>query len=65
MPILFTKREVAERLGCSTVTVDKLRRLGKLPYRKIGALVKFTEADLSAFLDRSAVPAPEQPGASE
>jgi excisionase family DNA binding protein len=65
MSSLFTKREAAARLGCSVVTIDKLRRKGDLPYRKIGALVKFTDGDLAVFLQRAAVPAPEPSGASK
>ncbi|MDR1287108.1 MAG: helix-turn-helix domain-containing protein [Treponema sp.] len=55
--ILHTKKEAAEQLGCSVVTVDKLRRQGKLPCHKVGALVKFTPEDIDAFLQRAAVPA--------
>ncbi|MDR0587283.1 MAG: helix-turn-helix domain-containing protein [Treponema sp.] len=57
---LFTKKQAAERLGCSTVTIDKLRRLGKLPCHKIGALVKFTQEDIDEFVERSAVPAQKE-----
>jgi excisionase family DNA binding protein len=59
MPVLFTKHEAARRLGCSVVTLDKLRRQGDLPCHKVGALVKFTDEDLIIFLQRSAVPRPE------
>jgi excisionase family DNA binding protein len=65
MPVLFTKQEAARRLGCSVVTVDKLRRSGDLPCHKIGALVKFTDEDLTVFLQRSAVPCAKPSEASK
>jgi excisionase family DNA binding protein len=59
MPVLFTKQEAARRLGCSVVTLDKLRRQGDLPCHRVGALVKFTDEDLAVFLQHAAVPRPE------
>jgi excisionase family DNA binding protein len=59
--IFHTKKEAAEHLGCSVVTIDKLRRQGKLPCHKVGALVKFTEEDFTDFIQRSAIPAREAP----
>jgi excisionase family DNA binding protein len=57
--VFFGKKEAAARLGCSTVTIDKLRRQGKLPCHRVGALVKFTDEDFAVFIARSAIPARE------
>jgi excisionase family DNA binding protein len=51
----FTKGEIAAKLGVSTITVDRLRRRGLLPYRRIGGTVRFTENDLNTFIERTAV----------
>jgi excisionase family DNA binding protein len=53
---MFTEREVAERLNCKVSTLRKWRLLGKgLTYRKIGRLVRYSEADLVAFLEANRV----------
>jgi excisionase family DNA binding protein len=57
MALFFSKQEAAERLGCSVVTVDKLRRKGELSFHKVGALIKFTEKDIEEYIARSAVTA--------
>jgi hypothetical protein len=52
---LMDKKAAAEALGgISTVTVDRLRQTGKLPYRKIGAQVRFTPEDIEMFIEASA-----------
>lgn len=50
MEKLIDKKDVAAWLSISTVSVDRLRRTGKLPYRKIGGLIKFLPEDLERFL---------------
>ena len=49
------KKIVAETLGISIVSVDRLRKSGKLPYRQVGGLVKFLPQDLEIFSKRSFV----------
>jgi len=65
MPNVYSKRSAAKALGISTETLDNYREKGKLPWRKIGTRVLFTESDLAAFLDSCAVPATCLPTARE
>jgi excisionase family DNA binding protein len=53
MATLFDKKQAAEALGISTVSVDRLRQEGKLPYRKIGHLVRFIPEDIENFISKS------------
>lgn len=53
---LLTKQEVAQRLGCSIRTVDRLMKTGALPYFRPSAhIVRFDERDVEAHLARSRV----------
>jgi len=65
MITVFGREDAAEALGVSVETLDKYREKGKLAYRKIGTLVKFTEGDLVAFLDRCVVPVTRLPSGRE
>lgn len=49
---LLTPEEVAERLGCSVVTVKAWLRAGKLPLTRLGdkGLLRVREADLDAYI---------------
>jgi excisionase family DNA binding protein len=58
--LVYSKQEVARVLRVSSVTADRLRRAGKLPFHKIGRRVVFTEADITEFLDSVKVPAVSQ-----
>jgi len=51
--ILLTKTDVCKRLGYSTSTIDRLRKNGKLPYRKIFNSVRFIEQDIEYFIQNS------------
>jgi len=55
MKKLFSRLEAAEYLGISTETIDRYRKNGKLPYRKIGDRIVLTESDLTTFLENCAV----------
>ena len=57
MITVFDKKSAAKTLGISLNTLNRYKKLGKIPYRKIGDRVVFTESDLTAFLDNCAVPA--------
>jgi len=46
----LTVKEVADWLRCSVRTVHRLRRIG-LPDVKVGALVRFSEQDVLAWLE--------------
>jgi excisionase family DNA binding protein len=49
---IFDKRGAAEYLGgISVETLDRYRKRGLLPYRKIGDRVLFTQEDLDTFLE--------------
>lgn len=53
---MFTEKEVAEKLKCTVSTLRKWRTLGKgLTYRKIGRLVRYSEADIAAYLEANRV----------
>jgi excisionase family DNA binding protein len=52
MERLLTKKEVGERLGVSTRTVDRLRSIGKLPAVKFGGVVRFRPADVDRLVNR-------------
>jgi len=51
--ILLTKTQVSKRLGYSISTIDRLRKSGKLPYRKIFNSVRFVEEDIEKFIANS------------
>ena len=53
---VFNKSTAAKALGISVETIDRYRKNGKLPHRKIGDRIIFTESDLTHFLDACAVP---------
>lgn len=45
-------RALAEYLGCSLVTAQKLKNSGQIPYTTIGSRVVFNSLDLDKFLGR-------------
>lgn len=47
---LLTIEEVAEQLGVAVQTVFKYKRIGKLPYIKLGASLRFDPKDISDFI---------------
>ena len=55
MVTILNKHEAADILGVSSETIDRLRRSGALPYRKIGALVRFLDSDIQEFIENSKV----------
>jgi len=54
LPALWTEAEVAEYLGVNPETVARERRRGRLPFRKIGGLIRYTDSDLREYLERCA-----------
>ena len=52
---LLDKKNAAFILGISPVTLDRYRKQGKLPFKQIGGLVKFTPEDIAAFIEASTV----------
>lgn len=61
MQAIFNKTTAAKALGISTETIDRYRKMGKLPYRQIGNRIVFTESDLIKFLEACAIPAMNMP----
>lgn len=43
---LLTRKQAAEWAGCSTATIDRRIRLGELPARRSGRMVRIAMADL-------------------
>lgn len=47
---LLDRKQVAERLGLSPITVGHMMRAGDLPAFKMGRLWRVREADLDAYI---------------
>lgn len=48
---LITRNELKDKLKLSLVTIHKLMKLGKLPYKKIGTRVYFDFNEIRALID--------------
>jgi len=46
MPELLDRKQAAQLLKIGIITLDRLRKAGKIPYIRIGALIRFTYADI-------------------
>jgi excisionase family DNA binding protein len=55
--ILYSVSQAAKELGISPITVRRKTRLGEIPYRRMGGLIRYTPQDLQGYIDRIAVPA--------
>lgn len=54
--LLWTTKEVAQRLKCSESKLEKDRFLGQgLPYTRLGKKVLYRETDLRRYLDANTV----------
>ncbi|GHV28981.1 hypothetical protein AGMMS4952_13900 [Spirochaetia bacterium] len=58
--MLMNIKQAAGELGISEITVRRLIRLRRIPYRKIGGIYRFTDDDIAQFLIISRVPAIQQ-----
>jgi excisionase family DNA binding protein len=58
--MLLNIKQAAGELGLSEVTVRRLIRLRRIPYRKIGSVYRFTEDDIVQFITTACVPAVEE-----
>jgi excisionase family DNA binding protein len=56
---LLTKQDAARQLGISIATLDRHIAAGRIEYFKVGWHVRFSEAQIQAFLD-SALNGPRQ-----
>lgn len=57
-PRLLSSREAADLLGCHQETLYKWLKKGHLSYFRVGGRVKFSPAQLIAYLERRTVAAP-------
>lgn len=57
---LLTIEEAAERLGVTPRMIRRLTTSRRLPFVKVGRLVRFREADLAHCVDEWTVPAVER-----
>jgi excisionase family DNA binding protein len=51
---LFTYQEAAEQLHCSVAYLKKRVAARDIPFRRLGALVRFSESDLKAIAEQAA-----------
>jgi predicted site-specific integrase-resolvase len=49
--IAYTQKEFCQAVGISLITAWRLRRMGKLPYCRIGQRIYYTPQQIKAFLD--------------
>jgi excisionase family DNA binding protein len=50
--IAYTAEEVAQKLSLSLVTVRRHTRAGMFPCHRIGRAVRYTETDITKYLER-------------
>ena len=50
--ILFTVDEAAAELRVSTAWIYERTRTGAIPFRRLGRLIRFSEADIQAIIDQ-------------
>jgi excisionase family DNA binding protein len=55
--ILYDVSQAAKELGISPINVRRKTKLGEIPHRRMGGLIRYTPQDLQDYIDRSAVPA--------
>ena len=60
VPQLLTVPEVAALLKISVPSVRRLQQRRQIPFVKVGGCVRFTRADIAAYLDKRRVGAIDQ-----
>jgi excisionase family DNA binding protein len=55
--MLYSVSQTAKELNISEVTVRRLIKFKRIPYRKIGDRYLFSQVDISNYLESIAVPA--------
>jgi excisionase family DNA binding protein len=50
VPVLFSVRQTADRLGVSTKTIRRWIASGELPHYRIGRSIRIAEFDLIGFI---------------
>lgn len=48
---LYSIRELSEFLGCSSVTAQKIKNSGRIPFRQVGRKILFDTQDISKALE--------------
>lgn len=56
LPRLFSEPEAAEKLNVTPFTLARERKAGRISYRKLRRAVRYTDADLQAYVDSILVP---------
>ncbi|MGH9055321.1 MAG: helix-turn-helix domain-containing protein [Acidimicrobiales bacterium] len=56
IPQLITIEQLADRLGVPQRFIRRLIAEGRLPYRKLGKLIRFSENEIAAWLDTTRRP---------
>jgi len=56
LPRMMTEADAAERLGISVFTLARERKARRIAYRKMRGGVRYTEADLAAYVESIRVP---------
>jgi excisionase family DNA binding protein len=57
----LTIEEAAERLGVTPRMIRRLTTSRRLPFVKVGRLVRFRESDIALYVDQCTVPAVDRP----
>jgi excisionase family DNA binding protein len=55
MNTLKTVSDLSAILGCKEITVYRLVKARKIPHRRIGALLRFSDSDIQNYLDSAKV----------
>lgn len=50
--MLYSIRELSAFIGCSTVTAQKIKNEGRIPYRQIGRKVMFDSAEVLKAMEQ-------------
>lgn len=48
---LYSIKDLAEFLGCSTVTAQKIKNSGRIPFRQVGRKILFDTLEVSRSLE--------------
>ena len=50
LPVFYSVKQVAEKLGLSAKTIRRWIDVGELPVHRLGRSIRITESDLITFL---------------
>jgi len=49
--ITYSESEAAKKIGVSAYTLYRLRRQGKIPFRRLGTCIRYTDQDIQKILE--------------